>query len=162
MKYVVLFLLMVILLGCVTPKEKQAEFKIIDRKIVARVIDGDTFVLENEERVRLIGIDTPEKREKCFEEAKNRLKELVLNKDVLLYKDKSHRDKYGRLVRFAYVDGVFVNLILVEEGFAKAFEFEPDNSLADLFREAEKRAAKSNGCLWEKDGVEPDFNKAIT
>jgi len=164
MKYVVLFsiLLTIVLAGCVKPETPQSEFEIVEKETVARVIDGDTFVLKNEERVRLIGIDTPERGERCFEEAKNRLQELVFGKDVLLYKDKSHRDKYGRIVRFAYVDGIFVNLVLVEEGFAKSFEFAPDNSLADLFREAEETATEGNGCLWEKDGVEPDFNRAMT
>ena len=164
MKYVVLFLILltIVVTGCVKPETPQSDFEIVEKETVTRVIDGDTFVLENEERVRLIGIDTPERDEKCFEEAKNRLQELVFGKDVLLYKDKSHRDKYGRLVRFVYVDGVFVNLVLVEEGFAKAFEFAPDNSLAALFREAEDMAADDNGCLWEKDGVESDFNRVMT
>ncbi len=152
MKYIVLvlFLLTIMLLGCVTPETEQTGFKVIEKETVSRVIDGDTFVLENEERVRLIGIDTPERGEMCFEEAKNRLEELVLDKDVLLYKDKSYRDKYGRLVRFAYVDGLFVNLVMVEEGFAKAFEFEPDNSLVFIFREAEKQGIESDGCVWKK------------
>jgi endonuclease YncB( thermonuclease family) len=59
-----------------------------------------------------------------------------LEKDVLLGKDVSERDMYGRLVRFVYADGLFVNLALVEEGFALAFEFEPDTSFSELFREA--------------------------
>ena len=110
----------------------------------------NTFVLENGERVRLIGIDTPEKGEHCFEEAKNRLQELVLGKGVLLHKDETNRDKYGRLVRFAYVDGLFVNLALLEEGFAFAFEFEPDTSMSGIFRKAEKKASKGTGCIWKK------------
>ena len=158
----VLILVTIMLLGCVSPGEEQEEFEVIEKETVARVIDGDTFVLENGERVRLIGIDTPERGEKCFEEAKNRLQELVFDKDVLLYKDQSHRDKYGRLVRFVYVDGVFVNLVLVEEGFAKAFEFAPDNSLAVLFWEAEERALVGNGCLWNKEGIKLDFNMTKT
>lgn len=152
MKHVILalFLLTIVLAGCVKPETVQSEFEVVEKETVTRVIDGDTFVLENGERVRLIGIDTPERGEMCFEEAKNRLQELVFGKDVLMYKDISHRGKYGRLVRFVYVDGVFVNLVLVEEGFAKAFEFAPDNSLAFLFREAEKQGIEREGCVWKK------------
>ncbi len=165
MKALFLLLLAIVLIGCIRPegelfeqKTKRFKFEAVEKGVVERVIDGDTFVLKGGEKVRLIGIDTPEKGEFCFEEAKSRLQELVLNKDVLLYKDQSNRDKYGRLVRFAYVDGFFVNLVLAEDGFARAFEFAPDNSLASLFREAEKKAVEEGGCLWKKEGIEPDFN----
>ena len=167
MKALFLVLLVIMLLGCVRPEAERLEqkasgfkFETVEKGIVARVIDGDTFVLENGERVRLIGIDTPEKGEPCFEEAKNRLQELVLGKDVLLHKDKSNRDKYGRLVRFAYVEGFFVNLALLEEGFAFAFEFGSDTSMSGIFRKAEEKAAERKGCLWKKEWIEPDFNKA--
>ncbi len=153
----VLILLGIILAGSVKLEAEQTKIELVEKENVVRVIDGDTFVLENGERVRLIGIDTPEKGEMCFEEAKNRLEELVLGKNVLLYKDRSMRDKYGRLVRFVYVDGFFVNNVLVEEGFAFAFEFKPDTSMSDLFRRAEENAAE-NGCLWKKED-NPDFNK---
>ena len=158
MKSLFLVFLAIVLLGCIRPEAGRLEheanifkFEAVEKGTVARVIDGDTFVLEDGERVRLIGIDTPEKGERCFEEAKNRLQELVLGKDVLLHKDKSNRDKYGRLVRFAYVDGFFVNLVLLEEGFAFAFEFEPDTSMTDIFRKAEEKAAEGSGCLWKKE-----------
>jgi len=167
MKAVFLVLLAIMLLGCIKPEAEEFEqkangfkFEAVEKGIVARVIDGDTFVLENGERVRLIGIDTPEKGEYCFEDAKNRLQEIVLGKEVLLYKDKSNRDKYGRLVRFAYVDGFFVNLALLEEGFGFAFEFEPDTTMSDVFRKAEEKAGEGSGCIWKKEWIEFDSNKA--
>lgn len=140
--------------GLKLPQDGEMTFAAAEQGIVARAIDGDTLVLENNERVRLIGIDTPEKGQKCFEEAKNRLEQLVLGKKVLMVKDVSDRDKYGRLVRFVYLDGFFVNLALVEEGLALAFEFEPDTSLAPAFRETETRASEKNGCLWAQESVE--------
>ena len=131
------------------PPGNGTAFAAAEQGVVLRVIDGDTLVLENNERVRLIGIDTPEKGQKCFGEAKNRLEQFVLGKSILMVKDVSERDKYGRLVRFAYLDGFFVNLALVEEGLALAFEFEPDTSLAPAFREAGARASSGKkGCLW--------------
>ncbi len=132
--------------GCL--QQELPYFEPVERAEVERVIDGDTIVLKSDERVRLIGIDTPEKGEKCFEEAKNRLQQLVLGKSVLLGKGVSERDVYGRLVRFVYADGLFVNLALIEEGFALAFEFEPDTGFSELFREAELKAVDGNGCLW--------------
>ena len=108
----------------------------------------ETLILDSGEVVRLIGIDTPEKGEKCFGEAKNRLQQLVSGKQVLLLRDFSHRDKYGRLVRYVFAENLFVNLAMVEEGLAFAFRFKPDERFADLFQEAEARAADGNGCLW--------------
>ena len=141
-----LILAVLVLCGCLQSQEPGLEA--IETAVVERVIDGDTVLLKNGERVRLIGIDTPEKGQKCFEEAKNRLQQLVSGKQVLLLRDFSHRDKYGRLVRYVFVDGIFVNLVLVEEGLALAFEFGADNSLAHVFKSAELRAFDGNGCLW--------------
>jgi micrococcal nuclease len=138
--------LALMLLGCL--QDESSSFKALEQASAARAVDGDTILLENGERVRLIGIDAPEKGEKCFEEAKNRLQDLVFGKRLLLQKDRSERDRYGRLVRFVYADSVFVNLAMVEEGLAFAFEFEPDTSFKQAFRKAEQRAFDSKGCLW--------------
>jgi hypothetical protein len=67
---------------------------------LVKVIDGDTIDVKlsngKEERIRLIGIDTPERGETCFSEATDRLKELLTDGRVALIKDKSERDRYGR------------------------------------------------------------------
>jgi len=116
---------------------------------VTSVIDGDTFELEDGKRVRLIGINTPEIGEKCSYQAKNRLEEFVLGKLVLLEKDVSETDKYGRLLRYAYVDGIFVNERLVYEGYAYAVEYPPDTTFAIQLEQAERSAYVNNrGCLW--------------
>lgn len=121
---------------------------------VTRVIDGDTIELENNQRVRYIGIDTPEtvdprKPVQCFgQEASAKNKELVEGKTVNLEKDVSDIDKYGRLLRYVYVDNIFVNDYLVKEGFAHASTFPPDVKYQDIFRES-ARQAKSQGIgLW--------------
>lgn len=143
-----LLLVLAVLLLCGCLQSQEPGLEAIETAVVERVIDGDTVLLKNGERVRLIGIDTPEKGQKCFEEAKNRLQELVFGRVVFLRKDVSERDNYGRLVRYVFADGVFVNLVLVEEGLALAFEFEPDNGFAPAFKSAELRAFDGNGCLW--------------
>ena len=93
-----------------------------EESFVMRVIDGDTVVLANNETVRMSGINTPETGECYYQEAKDRLNELVINKTVLLESDRTDRGKYGRLLRYIYVDNVSVNFLLVEEGYARVYD----------------------------------------
>ena len=123
--------------------------------LVRRVIDGDTIELINGDRVRYIGMDTPEevdprKPVQCFaREAAERNRELVEGKTVVLYKDVSPRDQYGRLLAFIYLaSGTFVNLELVKEGFAFNYPFPPDTSKEEEFRAAETAARASRLGLW--------------
>ena len=71
---------------------------------VTRVIDGDTFVLANEQKVRLICVDTPELGDTDSYESKEFLESLILDKEVRLEKDVSETDKYGRLLRYVWVE----------------------------------------------------------
>ena len=89
-----------------------------EKIVVTNVIDGDTIVISGGERARLLGIDTPEKGEFFYKEAKARLEQLVENKEVLLEKEGENKDKYGRLLRYVFVDDINTNLKLVEEGYA--------------------------------------------
>ena len=122
--------------------------------LVTRVIDGDTIELENGERVRYLGINTPEsvdprKPVECFgKEASLKNKELVLNKKVVLEKDISEIDKYGRLLRYVYTDDAFVNLELIKQGYAQVATYPPDVKYHDLFLEAEKEARENKRGLW--------------
>jgi len=123
--------------------------------LVTRVIDGDTIEIETGEKVRYIGMDTPEtvdprKPVQCFgEEASAKNKELVLNKKVKLVKDVSETDKYGRLLRFVYLeDGTLVNLELVKEGFAQVMTIPPDVAHSDDFVKAAKEAREAKRGLW--------------
>lgn len=117
--------------------------------IVERVIDGDTIELGNNERARLIGIDTPERGEECYEEAKQRLQRLVEGKTVEMEKDLEDRDRYGRLLRYIYFENESINLKMVEEGYAYAFPYEPNTKYAEKFAEAESAASIGRGCLWQ-------------
>jgi micrococcal nuclease len=120
--------------------------------IVTRVIDGDTFELNTGDRVRLILIDAPESNEKCYLEAKTRLQQLLLNKEVRLEKDVSERDKYGRLLRYVYVGSIFVNYQLVREGLAYAYPYPPDVKYQAQIEQAEQLAKQeATGCLWKKE-----------
>lgn len=119
---------------------------------VTRVVDGDTIDLENGKRLRYIGIDTPETYECYASQATQKNKELVLGKYIALEKDVSEVDKYGRLLRYVYVGGVFVNDYLVRQGFANVATYPPDVKYADQFRQAEREARENKRGLWV-DGV---------
>lgn len=128
--------------------------------LVARVVDGDTIVLADERRVRYIGVDTPETKApntpvQCFgEEAFEYNHQLVAGKYVELEKDVNDTDRYGRLLRYVYIDGAMVNLTLVEEGYAVARSYPPDIAHQDALREAEQRARQAEAGLWSSCPVE--------
>ena len=126
--------------------------------LVKRVVDGDTIELENGEKLRYIGINAPESVKpgssiECFgKEASARNKELVEGKAVRLEKDVSERDRYGRLLRYVYLeDGTFVNEELVREGYAVASTFPPDVAREGIFRLAEKDARENIRGLWAEN-----------
>jgi micrococcal nuclease len=124
---------------------------------VVRVIDGDTIQVDVDgelERVRYIGMDTPEtvhprKPVECFgKEASARNAALVGDKKVRLERDVTDRDRYGRLLRYVWVDDTFVNLELVREGYAMVSTYPPDVEHTDAFVAAQREAREANRGLW--------------
>lgn len=122
--------------------------------LVSRVIDGDTIQLSTGERVRYIGIDTPEtvhpsKSVQCFgHESSSKNKELVEGKLVRLERDVTDKDRYGRLLRYVYQDNLFVNLEMVRSGYATVYTYPPDITHAEEFRKAELGAREAIRGLW--------------
>lgn len=125
---------------------------------VVRVIDGDTIEVDLGEgdikTVRYIGIDTPESVDprqpvQCFsKEASAKNKELVGNGIVGLEKDVSETDRYGRLLRYVYMGDLFVNQVLVVEGYARSSSYPPDVKYQDKLRLSEQQARTGNKGLW--------------
>ncbi|MDP1629464.1 MAG: thermonuclease family protein, partial [bacterium] len=121
---------------------------------VTRVIDGDTIEIEGGERVRYIGIDTPETMDprkpiQCFGvEAAKKNKELIEGKMARLEKDITDRDKYNRLLRYVWVDDMFVNLELVKQGFAYSYSYPPDIKYQEQFLKAQQEAREAKQGLW--------------
>jgi micrococcal nuclease len=137
--------------------------------LVKRVIDGDTFELESKERVRMLGIDTPEKWEsnklerdversgqdkktiqKLGSLASDYVKKLIEGKQVVLLPEPNYEDKdrYGRLLRYVYFeDGTFINKKIVEDGYANAYRQYKISKLDELI-DSEKRARENNKGLW--------------
>ena len=126
--------------------------------VVKRVVDGDTIELESGEKVRYIGVNTPESVKvnspvECFgKEASAHNKSMVEGKTVRLEKDVSDKDRYGRLLRFVYLsDGTFVNEALVRDGYARVSTFPPDVTRAEDFKLAERDARDNKRGLWADD-----------
>lgn len=125
-----------------------------EKAIVTRVVDGDTIVLQDGRRVRYIGMNTPEivdprRPVECFgKEASEKNKELVEGKEVELEKDVSETDKYGRLLRYVYVDNLLVNDYLVRNGYAYASSYPPDVTYQKQFLESQREAQIQKLGLW--------------
>ena len=116
--------------------------------LVTRIVDGDTFEVASGQKVRLIGVDTPEKDECYFTQASNRLTTHIDNKEVTLLKDVSETDRYGRLLRYVFVGDTLVNTELVSEGYALASAYPPDIAYQDTFEAAEREARSAGRGLW--------------
>jgi micrococcal nuclease len=175
---------LIILLGAVVyfyfNRSASTELKPVDNTkeyvIVKRVVDGDTFLLANGERVRLLGIDTPEKYEskkldkdveashqdkktikKLGQLASEYVKDFVEGKRVYLEREPNYddKDRYGRLLRWVYLeDGTFVNGKIVKDGYAQVYEKFPVSKLEEL-RKYQKEARENNRGLWGPvDGLE--------
>lgn len=128
------------------------------RAEVERVVDGDTIIVRvggQRERVRYIGVDTPESARpdapvECYgPEAASANARLVAGGVVLLEFDAERRDDYGRLLAYVYLpDGTFVNARLVEEGYARAIVIPPNVKHATMLRNLERSARAADRGLW--------------
>jgi len=145
------------LLGC---SAQQADLPADANAVVEHVVDGDTIHVSidgRSETVRLIGIDTPETKKpdtpvECFgPEASARLAELLPpGTPVRLERDIDSRDKYRRLLAYVHrePDDLFINAVLIDEGLARPYPFEPNTTYADQFAAAAE-IARTNGIgLW--------------
>lgn len=121
---------------------------------VAKVIDGDTIQLSDGRKLRYIGIDTPEtvdprRSVECYgQQASEKNRELVLGKEIIMEKDISDTDKFGRLLRYVYVGEVMINQLLISEGFARAKSYPPDIKYQQQFQQAERLARENQRGLW--------------
>ncbi|WAC08954.1 MAG: thermonuclease family protein [Thermodesulfobacteriota bacterium] len=124
-----------------------------------RVVDGDTIILDRNERVRLIGVDTPEtvypsKPVEFFgKEASAFTKRMVQGKKVRLEYDWQRKDKYGRTLAYIYLsDGTFLNAEIIKQGYGHAYTKYPFKYLED-FRKYERESREKRRGLWADDPV---------
>lgn len=121
---------------------------------VRYVIDGDTVVLADEERVRFLGIDTPEEGECYYQEATAYTREMLAGRMVRFEADETDRDQYGRLLRHVFIPiatttpEVHLNLRLVQEGYAEVLPIPPDQHYRDELAAAEITAKTEKKGRW--------------
>jgi micrococcal nuclease len=132
------------------------------RATVSHVVDGDTIDVTiggRRERVRLIGINTPETVDprrpvECFghEASEHTSTLLPIGTEVDLVRDVEPRDAYGRLLAYVYrrPDGLFVNLDLAAQGYADLLTFPPNIAHVDEFRAAVAAARRASRGLWSR------------
>jgi micrococcal nuclease len=129
------------------------------RAQVLRVVDGDTIRVRLDgrtERVRYIGVDTPESVKpgtpvQCFAERASAFnKRLVAGEQVRLVRDAEERDRYGRLLAYVYRtrDNRFINATLVSGGYAVPLTIPPNVAHADEFRTLAAAARRKGRGLW--------------
>ncbi|MGN1402182.1 MAG: thermonuclease family protein [Bacillus sp. (in: firmicutes)] len=163
-----ILLLSALLAGCGAlvndlPEEERAAQFGMDKVTVGRVVDGDTFVDSAGRKIRLIGINTPESTnriEDYGQEASEYAKTKLTGKQVWLQRDVSNKDKYGRLLRFVWMEvpeddeneeevmQKMFNADLVINGYAEPSTYTPDVKWSDLFRNLAKDAREQEKGLW--------------
>lgn len=117
--------------------------------VVLAILDGDTVDLDNGERVRLSGINAPEKGECGYEDAKLFLENLTLGKEVFLEQEVQNRDSYGRLLRYLSVGDVAVNALLVEKGYVRVFDaYNESIKKYEEFKMIEQEAVAAGVGVW--------------
>jgi len=133
-----------------------------------RVIDGDTIVLDGNEKVRLIGVDTPETKDprkpvQYFgQEAYEFTKGLVEGRRVRLEYDQNRIEKYGRTLAYVYLeDGTFLNAEIIKQGYGFAYTKYPFKYLEE-FRQYEREARENEQGLWApREEKQQEINEDI-
>lgn len=132
--------------------------------LVSRIVDGDTFNCRDGRKVRLIGIDSPERRQGAIAvSARKALAGMLpLGTPVKLQQDVSPNDRYGRVLAYAWVGPVFVNEMMLRSGWAVMYTVPPNVLYAERFRRAQDEARARRAGLWEQNGfacLPSDFRK---
>ncbi len=154
-KFLIFIVVVAVLLLWWPGRQVLAPHKIVDSGLykVVEIIDGDTIKLESGVKVRLIGVDAPEKGECFYEQARQGLKSLLENQPVRLEKDVTNQDKYGRWLRYVYIplekrEDVLVNEWLVWQGYARVVNIPPDNRWYEKILMAEQKAKQAKRGMW--------------
>ncbi len=122
---------------------------------VTHIVDGDTiYVLDGNEKlkIRLIGINTPEKDMPYYKEATDYTASLVKNKNVYLAYDAERYDKYGRTLAYVYLEDktTMLNYEIINAGWAKVLTIAPNDSYADKFEQGYQNAKKQSIGIHQK------------
>lgn len=125
---------------------------------IVKVSDGDSIIVRigsKKEKIRLIGIDAPEIRQRPWGQmAKKHLSALIGRSTVKIETDVVKRDRYGRLLAYVWTaDGRFVNLEMLRDGYAVIYTFPPNVSHVNELRTAQTEAKNKKIGIWGPDGL---------
>lgn len=162
----ILILFSLTVTGCKPPADsskKEKKTAPAETERVDYVIDGDTLILASREKIRLLGINTPEIKKShgglmqgveqpWGRDGANYLKRLLDGRKVGLEFDGERTGKFGRLLAYVILDGENVNLRLVRLGYARFNDYGKKIKYDSEFRQAESRARVRNLGLWEGKG----------
>jgi micrococcal nuclease len=119
---------------------------------VIKVYDGDTITVQMcdalDLKVRLIGVDTPELKQSGGVEVRDYVRKLIMDKTVRVVLDKRQNGPYGRILGYVFVDNVFINLRLIEEGYAVPLFYRPNVQYQQEFEEVAAEAQLQGKGLW--------------
>jgi micrococcal nuclease len=123
------------------------ELRILEEVEIERILDGDTVELENSQKVRLIGINAPEKNMPLYAQAT----EFLINytKDKRIYLERKGLDRYQRVLGYLYANDQNLNKVLVEEGLAHIYYYDKDEYYNKMIF-LEQNARNNNRGIWEK------------
>lgn len=150
--------------GKAEPFDLRKQLKKSTKQKVIKITDGDTIILKDQSRVRLVGIQAPKLPlgRKNFKgwplgfESKKMLSDLVLDKYVTLYYGGQRKDRYGRALAHLFLDdGLWIQGAMLENGMARVYSF-PDNRaiVPDMMRH-ENIARQNNSGIWALDFYKP-------
>ncbi|NDK08812.1 hypothetical protein EOM39_06250, partial [Candidatus Gracilibacteria bacterium] len=151
------------------PEDYVVKKEIKEKVKVIRIIDGDTIVIQFQdgktEKLRFIGVDTPETKhpkkevEKFGIEVSNFTKDMLQGKEVFLELDyENYRDKYGRLLGYIWLQDANFNKLLIEKGYARAYLYFPFK-YKEEFEKAEKEAKKNKLGIWGNEEVKREIEE---
>jgi micrococcal nuclease len=155
--YSIIFAIFFVLLGFLGGLIVVKKQNLNNAFVVKEVIDGDTIKIDDDIRVRFIGINAPDKGECFYEESRDFTKKLLENQEVRLEKDISEKDIYDRLLRYVILinpdleeNNLLINDYLVRQGYAQSVASSPDSRYRDLLSSAQEEAIRENHGLWNK------------
>lgn len=155
---VVCLLISFLAIGCAISQDDANTVRVI------RVVDGDTVEVNiqgTKEKVRLIGVDTPETvhptigEEPYGIEASDFTKEKLTDQTVELEFDVEERDRYGRLLAYVWLDGEMFNEVLLSDGYAQIATYPPNVRYVERFQVAQQEAREAERGLWGVIEEEP-------
>ena len=135
-----------------------------DRFLVTGIIDGDTIELSGGDRLRLLGIDSPERGDQLYDSAKTFLASLISGKTVMVTYSERRRDGYGRILGYLFIDTVCINEAVLRSGMANIYLF--GNNLGDHVRierllNAQREAIAGKRGIWSRTVSEEAFYLAL-